>query len=73
MKKLRTILAMLLLLSSLAFLFACNGDEPSGDHGGDGNGSENNGGNGAPDAPNSLNQYGDNIVDYDSLFGGAAQ
>ena len=66
MKKLRTLLATLLLISCFALLFACNGDEPSGDNGGTG-------GNGAPNAPSSLNQYGDNVVDYDSLIGGAAQ
>ena len=72
MKKLRNLLIVLLLIFSLTFLFACNGDEPSGDNGGD-NGGENNGENGAPDAPSSLNQYGDNVVDYDSLIGGAAE
>ena len=66
MKKLRTLLAMLFLVSCLALLFACNGEEPSGDNGG-------NGSNDAPSAPDSLNQYGDNVVDYESLSGGAAQ
>ena len=83
MKKLRTLFLLGLLTLCTVLFFACNDDPTPTPDGGttdggttdggttDGGGTTDNGGDTAPDAPSSLNEYGDNVVDYDSLFGGA--
>ena len=65
----RLLALMLLMALCLALFIGCNGDAPTpAPDGGDDGGVTP-----APDAPSSLNEYGDNIVDYDSLFGGEAE
>ena len=79
MKKLRTLFLLGLLTLCTVLFFACNDDPTPTPDGGTtdggttdgGGGTTDNGGDTAPDAPSSLNEYGDNVVDYDSLFGGA--
>lgn len=67
MQKLRTLLLLLALALCLSCFFACdNGSSPDAGDDGDGDGGQTS----APDAPSSRNEYGDNVVDYDSLFGG---
>ncbi len=76
MKKIRTFALTVLLLLCFTLLFACN-DAPDLDGDGgkdptpDGENSGENGGNSNENGGESaLSEYGDNVVDYDALFGG---
>lgn len=76
MKRVFSLLLILILLSFSLVLIACNGDEPQGDGGvTDGtppDGTPDTTPDGTPDtppdgAPDTTPEYGDNVVDFDTI------